>query len=339
MRPELTVLRKQLAVPVVALLLTHVVGTLGFWVLWRDEGGTVLDALFMTFITITTIGFGEVHPLGSAGRLLTMVLAAGGIGSLFYSFTVSLEWAASEETRAARRNRKMQKQIDTLTGHYVIAGFGRVGREAAGELTASKVAVVVVDPSEENIALATGRGFACLKGDATEDAVLRAVGIERAKGLIVTTANDATNLYVVLSARLLSPSLFIASRAADDLSVPKLERAGANRAISPYAIGGRRLAHLMLRPRAVDFLDTALQRGDKSLGIGEILIGAGKGAAARSLESLDALRATGAIVLAVINKADGAVAPPRAELVLSPGDHLLALGTDDQLAELERLVA
>lgn len=338
MRRELIALRNRLAVPLVALVVTHLVGTAGFWLLWRDRGGTVLDALFMTFITITTIGFGEIHPVGTEGRLLTMVLAAGGIGSLFYTFTVALDWAASDEVRAARRLRKMQQTIDGLSGHYVIAGFGRVGREAATELTAGGAQVLVIDPSPENVALAIDRGFPAMKGDATDDATLRAAGISRARGLIVTTDSDATNLYVVLSARLLSPTIFIASRAVDDHSVPKLERAGANRAISPYAIGGRRLAHLMLRPRAVDFFDSALRTVDRSIGISEILISGTLGAAGKPLESLNVHQATGATVLAVIQKADGAVTTPRPGLVLHEGDHLLALGTDAQLAQVEQLV-
>lgn len=338
MSRELLALRNRLAVPLVALALTHVVGTLGFYLLWHDRGGSLLDALFMTFITITTIGFQEVHPLDTGGRVLTMAVAAGGIGSLFYTFTVSLDWAASDEVRAARRNRKMQKAIDQLVGHYVVAGFGRVGREATTELIHDGAQVLVVDPSDENIARAIDRGVPALKGDATDDATLRAAGITRAKGLIVTTDSDATNLYVVLSARLLSPTIFIASRAVDDLSVPKLERAGANRAISPYAIGGRRLAHLMLRPRAVDFFDSALRSTDKSIGISEIVVSS-RTAAGGTLEQLNVLVATGATVLAVIQKSDGAVATPRPGLVLHEGDHLLALGTEQQLAQVARLVA
>lgn len=338
MRRELMVLRSRLAVPLVALALTHVAGTGGFWLLWRDRGGSLLDALFMTFITITTIGFGEVHPLGTGGRLLTMGLAAGGIGSLFYTFTVVLDWAASDEVRAARRLRKMQSVIDGLSGHYVIAGFGRVGREAAAELAEAGVRALVIDPNPENVEGAIARGLPALKGDATDDQTLRAAGIIRARGLIVTTDSDATNLYVVLSARLLAPTIFIASRAIDDHSVPKLERAGANRAISPYAIGGRRLAHLMLRPRAVDFFDSALRSVDKAFGISEIRITATRGAAGVPLESLNVHQATGATVLAVIQKRDGTVATPRPGLVLHEGDHLLALGTDAQLAQVERLI-
>jgi len=327
-------LQRRLAVPLIALVVAHIVGTLGYWLLWRGQGGTLADGLFMTFTTVTTIGFGEVYPLDGYGRLLTMVIAVGGIGSLFYSFTVALDWATSGEVQARRRRRKMRDQIDALTDHYVLAGFGRVGREASRELDASGKRVVVIDVDDENVAAATEAGWPTIKGDASDDDALRAAGIERARGLIVTTANDAANLYIVMSARLLAPKLFIVSRAVDSKAVPKLERAGADRAVSPYAIGGKRMAHLMLSPRAVDFFETALQRGRKALSIGELQVTTGSRAAG---ESLDALRKRGggATILAVLRGPDGTVEVPTDSLILGSGDHLLALGTDEQLEQLE----
>lgn len=335
--PERRSLLNRLRVPAVLLALTHVVGMAGYHALWADENGSWLDALFMTFITITTIGFSEVHPLGTAGRVLTMGLAASGIGSLFYSFTVLLDYAASDQVREARRKRKMQKAIDEMKEHFVLAGIGRVGREAAAELKASAAKFVVVDPSPEVDHFASELGVPFIRGDATDDAVLKASGIERARGLIVTTSSDATNLYVILAARMLNANLFIASRAVDDASVPKLIRAGANRAISPYAIGGRRLAHLLLSPRVVDFLETALTRGEKSLSIEDVVVPPGSTADGRTLESLK-LQETGASVLAVVR--DGApTANPRGDFKLAAGDHLLALGTNDQLVLLEQTLS
>jgi len=325
-----SVLRKRLAVPLFALVATHVIGTLGYWLLWRDQGGTFSDALFMTFTTVATIGFGEVKPLDDSGRVLTMVVAAGGIGSLFYSFTVALDWLSSGEIQAARRRRKMKEQIDALSGHYIIAGFGRVGRESSRELEASGKRMVVIDLLDEHLEAAAELGYLHIKGDASDDDVLRAAGIERALGLIATTANDATNLYIVMSARLLAPNLFIVSRAVDSNAVPKLERAGANRAVSPYAIGGRRMAHLMLSPRVVDFFETALHRGSKTLSIGELQVSSGAGVALETLRK----SAGGATVLAVL-RGDGAVELASDNLVLGAGDHLLALGTDEQLETLE----
>jgi len=157
------VLRRRLAIPFLALVITHVIGTVGYWLLWRDQGGTLSDSLFMTFTTITTIGFGEVKPLDGTGRALTMLVAAGGIGSLFYSFTVTLDWLSSGEVQVARRRRKMKEQIDKLSNHYILAGFGRVGREASQELQGSKKQIVVIDIAPENLAAAAELGWLCIK--------------------------------------------------------------------------------------------------------------------------------------------------------------------------------
>ncbi|MDX2093055.1 MAG: NAD-binding protein [Kofleriaceae bacterium] len=328
-------LARRLAIPLISLLATHVIGTVGYYLLWRDQGGTVIDALFMTFTTVATIGFGEVKPLDTAGRVLTMAIAAGGIGSLFYSFTIALDWLSSGEIQAARRRRSMRNQIDELSGHFVLAGFGRVGREASLELEQSGKRIVVIDTAPESLERAAEAGWLYVKGDASDDAVLRVAGIERAKGLIVTTGNDAANLYIVMSARLLAPQLFIVSRAVDTSAVPKLERAGANRAVSPYAIGGRRMAHLILSPRVVDFFETALHRGAQTISIGEIQIGSSSTAAGNSLDMLRQ-RAGGATILAVLRGDTGTVTVASGDLVLDGGDHLLALGTDAQLEALEQ---
>ncbi len=334
--PELRALQTRLALPVGILVATHLVGILGYHWLWRDRGGTWMDALFMTFTTVATIGYGEVRPLDDAGRIFTIAIAVTGIGSLFYTFSVGLEHLTSDSVRQSRRKRRMQERIDKLERHFVVAGYGRVGREAAHELHQARVPVVVVDPGPAVGRLAAEAGLLVLEGDAADDAVLERAGIKRARGLVVTTANDATNLYVILSARLLNPNLFIASRAVDEFSVPKLLRAGANRAISPYAIGGRRLAHLMLSPRVVDFFETAFQRGKQALRIAGLQPSAS--APRRSVGALVGTGAAGATVLAVL-RGDQVVRSPEPSFALGPDDHLLVLGTDEQIEALERAMS
>ncbi len=334
--PELRTLQARLALPVGILVATHVVGVLGYHWLWSARGGTWMDALFMTFTTVATIGYGEVKPLDDAGRLFTIAIAVTGIGSLFYTFTVGLDHLTSDSIRQSRRKRRMQQGIDRLERHFVVAGYGRVGREAAHELRAAGLPVVVVDPGPVVGARAAEAGFLVLEGDAAEDTVLERAGIRRARGLVVTTANDATNLYVILSARLLNPNLFIASRAVDEVSVPKLLRAGANRAISPYAIGGRRLAHLMLSPRVVDFFETAFQRGRQALRIAGLQ--PSPSASRRSVGALVEAGAAGVNVLAVL-RGDQVVRSPDPSFALGPDDHLLVLGTDEQIEALERAMS
>ncbi len=325
-------MRARLALPVGLLVATHLVGILGYHWLWRDRGGTWMDALFMTFTTVATIGYGEVKPLDDVGRIFTILIAVTGIGSLFYTFSVGLDHLTSDSIRLSRRKRRMQERIDKLERHFVVAGYGRVGREAAHELRQARVPVVVVDPGPAAGRIAAEAGFLVLEGDAAEDTVLERAGVRRARGLVVTTANDATNLYVILSARLLNPNLFIASRAVDETSAPKLLRAGANRAISPYAIGGRRLAHLMLSPRVVDFFETALQRGKQALRIADLQISAS--ATQRTLGVLMGGAAAGVTVLAVL-RGDQVVRSPDPAFSLGPDDHLLVLGTDEQIEALE----
>ncbi len=335
-RPELRTLQARLALPVAMLVATHLVGIVGYHWLWRARGGTWMDALVMTFTTVATIGYGEVKPLDDVGRLFTIAIAVTGIGSLFYTFSVGLDHLTSDTVRQSRRKRRMQERIDRLERHVVVAGFGRVGRQAAHELQEAGVPVVVVDPGPAVLPLAAEAGFLVLQGDAAEDEVLERAGIRRARGLVVTTANDATNLYVILSARLLNPGLFIASRAVDEESVPKLLRAGANRAISPYAIGGRRLAHLMLSPRVVDFFETAFQRGKQALRIAGLQPSAS--ARTRSVGALVESGAAGVTILAVL-RGDQVVRSPEPSFTLGTDDHLLVLGTDEQIEALERAMS
>jgi len=334
-RREQRSLRIRLLLPLSLVGAIVAVGTAGYRWLWREQGGTWMDALFMTVTTITTIGYGEVKPLDTWGRIFTMVLALTGIGSLFYTFGVVMESLVAARLADPGGRRRMQRRIEGLEGHVIVAGLGRVGRQAARELDQARAPFVVVDPGQGASRVAEERGYLFLEGDATDDLVLERAGVRRARGLIVTTANDATNMYIVLSARVLNPELSIVSRAVDEASVTKLARAGANRAISPYAIGGHRLAHLILKPTVVDFFETALSAG--ALAIEDLAVAPDSAGAGKSLEALDIRRATGANVLAILRAGTPLVSPP-GDFVLQSGDQLVALGTGAQLARLEHLI-
>lgn len=331
-------LRARLVLPLALLLAVTGLGSAGYYWMWRAAGGTWLDALYMTVTTITTIGFGEVRPLDSAGRILTMVLAVTGIGSLFYTLGVVMEYLVAIRLADPRGRRRMERRIEALQGHVIVAGLGRVGRQAAQELHAAGTPFVVVDPGPGAPRHAEEPGYLLLQGDATEDAVLVRAGVRRARGLIVTTSNDATNMYIVLSARVLNPGLYIVSRAVDEASVTKLTRAGANRAISPYAIGGHRLAHLILNPAVVDFFETALRKGTEALAIEDLAVPPESPTVGQTLEALQIRRTTGATILAILRDSNPLVSPPGDFRVLA-GDQLLALGTGEQLRHLERLIA
>jgi voltage-gated potassium channel len=219
----------------------------------------------------------------------------------------------------------------------IVAGMGRVGRQAALELHDAGAPFVVIDPSESAVQFGLERGYPGLVGDAARDDVLEHAGIRRARGLIVTTGDDATSVYVVLSARVLNPELYIVARATDEAGVTKVLRAGANRAVSPYAIGGHRLAHLMLSPAVVDFFETAFRRGQDALAIEDLLLPADSPCVGRSLDALDIRRATGATVLAILRDGNPVASPP-GDFALAAADRLLALGTGDQLRRLEKMI-
>ena len=337
-RAEVRSLRGRLLLPLALVGGVVAVGTLGYYWLWRGQGGTWMDALFMTVTTITTIGYGEVKPLDTWGRLFTMVLAITGVGSLFYTLGVVMEYVVVQRLADPGGRRRMERRIEELRGHVIVAGLGRVGRQAAQELRHARTQFLVVDPGPAAARHAEEHGYLWLPGDATDDAVLERAGVRRASGLIVTTGNDATNMYIILSARVLNPDLYIVSRAVDDTSVTKLTRAGANRAISPYAIGGHRLAHLILKPAVVEFFETALRAGSDALAIEDLAVPPDSPATGQTLDTLNIRRVTGATVLAILREGNPLANPP-GDLVLSKGDQLLALGTGEQLARLERLIA
>ena len=331
-------LRVRLALPAALVFLVTTVGTVGYAWLGREQGATWLDALFMTVTTITTIGYGEIIHLSSVGRIFTMFVAIFGIGSLFYSLTIVMDYLVSRRINDPLGAKRMQREIDKLKSHIIIAGLGRVGKQAAAELYESNIPFIIVDPGTEAQHFAHQHGYLHFLGDASDDEVLTKVGIARAKGLIVTTGDDANNLYIVLSARVLKSDLYIVSRAVDDASIPKLVRAGANRAISPYAIGGRRLAHLILSPTVVDFFDTVIKRDEQSLNLEGIKVPIGAKIIGQSLASLEALERTGASILVILR--DKNVLPnPDPETILCAEDQLLALGTVEELDVLEAMIS
>lgn len=336
--PRIEALRGRLRPPLAMLGIVIAGGTLGYYSMWRDAPGAWLDALYMTVITITTVGYGEVRPLGPAGRVFTMAVAITGVATLFYTATVVMEYIVTVRLAdPGGRRRRMERQIAALADHVIVAGVGRVGRQACEVLAAAGQRFVIIDPSAARAEYAAARNYLFIGEDATEDAILERAAIRRARGLVVTTGNDATNMYIVLSARVLNPKLYIVSRAVDEASVPKLTRAGADRAISPYAIGGHRLAHLILSPTVVDFFETALQRGNESLNIESIALVTGSGAVGRTLGSLDIRRVTGVTILAIMRNGNPVPNPP-GDFVLAAGDQLLALGTTTQLDQIERLI-
>jgi voltage-gated potassium channel len=255
---DLSTLRKRLYLPLSIVLATFVIGTVGFYLIWRSESATWLDAFFMTAITVTTIGYGEVHPLNTAGRLWAITVALFGTVTFAYSFTVLMDFFV-ERRFATLKGDPMQHQVSQLKGHIILVGFSNIAQQTALDLQKAGLPFVIVDTDPALREAAIEHNFLWLVGDPTHDDMLEKLNIFSAKGLIVATDNEATNLYVVLSARVLNPALYIVSLALNEEGVRKLVRAGADRTISSYTIVGRRLARLMMSPDTVDFFDTVFE--------------------------------------------------------------------------------
>ena len=306
-----------------------VVGTAGYLVI--EPGWSLLDALYMTVITLTTVGFREVQPLTDVGRVWTMALAIGGVGLIFGSVGIVAEYLVVEATSGRREAQRMIDAMKNLSGHYILCGYGRVGLTVARELVHAGRKVVVIDVLPESLARARREGFLEVEGDATEEATLRAAGIERAKGLITTIDSDAHNVYVILSARALNPDLFVVARANSADSEAHLMQAGASRVVSPYSMAGHRLAELATRPRVVDFIDAALSHGELAFSMEEVEVGPGSPADGTTV---GALRESGVFVLAIVEGERSYEANPPAGRVLEVGETLVVSGSVARLREL-----
>ncbi|WP_245663293.1 potassium channel family protein [Nocardia inohanensis] len=310
-----------------AFLLVAMVGTLGYRIL----GFGYLDALYQTVTTITTVGFREVHPLSPAGQVFTMALILFGAGTAFYMFGVLLEALIEGHLHQHLERRRMNKQIQRMRGHIIVCGWGRVGRSTAQYLNGLGKSIVVVDREPQRL---VDIEFPCILGDVTDDSVLEAAGIEHAHALIAALDGDADNVYVTLSSRAMRSDLVIIARARTESSKSKLLRAGANRAVNPQLIGGRRMAAFALQPNVAEFLDVVMHDENLEFRIEEILIDPDSPVLDRALADIDLRGATGALVLAV-RTADGRfVANPNGDIRLRPGTVLIALGTPPQLAAM-----
>jgi len=322
----------------VALLIIAVFvgGTLGYVLI---EGWSPWDAFYMTVITVTTVGYGEVHPLSQAGRAFTVVVLLTGVGAFFSAFTIFMAHLAEGGFLERREQRRLARMLDALTDHFILCGFGRMGEVIAREFTRHEVPFVVIERNPERMHLAMDQGYLAVEADASNEEALRRVRIDRARGLVAAVGTDAENVYAVLSARLLKPDLFIVGRAESEDSRAKLKRAGADRVISPYHLGGLQLAQTAMRPAVVDFVELATSSENLDLNLEQVHIETGSSLAGRSL--IDAgLRKRFGVVVVGIRRADGRMEfNPEPETAMNAGDDLVVMGRGDSLKHLETAAA
>ena len=323
---------RHLAAIVIALILVTIIGMAGFHYI---EGWSWFDGLYMVITTFSTIGYQEVHPLSHAGRVFNVVLILTGVSLVFLGIGSLTQALLEFELRNFFGRRKMQREIDRLSDHYVICGAGRVGRSAARELARKPAPFIIVEQNEIKAAQFAG-DWLMLVGDATQEHTLRQVHIERARGLVAATTTDATNLYIVLTARSLNPHLKIIARASEEDAEKHLLKAGADSVVSPYLFAGQRIAQSFLRPHVVSFLDTATTHLGMDLEIGEISVTADSSFAGKTIETSRIRQERGVIVLA-IKRQQGMRFNPAPDDPIEAGDYLIAMGEPAQLKQLQEM--
>jgi voltage-gated potassium channel len=326
--------RRRFAVALVIISLVLLIGTIGLVLL---EGWPPFDALYMVVTTVATVGYGEIRPLSMVGRTFIMVLIVVGAGTVLYALTALAEALIEGQVAPANvLSRRQRQRVRKMRDHVIVCGFGRVGAQVAAELAREGVPVVIVDSDAEALARAAAAGYAGLTGDASSDAALTEAGIARARGLVATTNSDANNVYVTLAARALRPDLFIVARVDRDEAASRLRTAGADRVISPYHLGGRRMASLVLRPAVVDFVDTILQSQDGPLRMEEVLVREQAPLAGMAVGDMRLRLEIDVTVLALVKPGGGVLANPPPPTVISAGDVLVVLGRLDMLDLLEQ---
>ena len=320
--------------PLLILALVFCYGTLGYMVLLH---WTLIDALFMTLTTVTTVGYEEVHPLGAGGRVFTMTVIVSGVGTMLYTFGIFGELLVEGQLARYARSRRMERRVEDLRDHFIVCGYGRMGTQVSEEFAHLQTPFVVVDSGQAPLERLRASRLLFVEGDATSDETLLQAGILRAKGLVSAVDSDERNVFITLTARALNPALFIVARSSFPDSVEKLRRAGANQVVSPYLMGAHRMAALAVRPVAVDVLDTVLHGENIDLVVEEFIVPPASRLLGRTLGD-SGLRSAGANVLAIRKRSGQLRINPPDSLVLESDDLLVAIGTREQVDAAERLL-
>jgi voltage-gated potassium channel len=310
-------------------------GALGYMFL---ENWDFMDALYMTVITIATVGYGEVHPVSAYGRIFTMVLILLGVGYFLYVAGNIIQFLVEGRIRLVLGRRKLDTQINKLKGHYIICGYGRIGRVLARFLTARYIDVVVIERNQSRVAKMDEDGVLYLVGEATDEAILEKAGIQRAKGLITAVATDADNVFLVLIANQLNPKLFIVARAGQNAAKKTLLAAGADKVISPYDLGARRMAHAILRPTVIRFLEMAFADESVDIQIEEIRVGPNSRMVGLTLKD-SGIRQDYDLMIMVIRQSDDSMRfNPKADTLIEAGDVMVVVGSAKNIKRLERVL-
>jgi len=319
-----------------AILVTLAIGTVGFVVIAHYPP---FDAFYMTLTTMTTVGYGEIHPLNHAGRIFNSFLIVFGVTTIFIAIGAMTQTIIEQEFGLVIGKRRIKRMIDNLKDHYIVCGFGRVGRGAADELQHAGVPFVVVDTNPDRVERAMTAGMLAVVGDSTHDETLRHLRIERASGLVAALATDADNLFVLLSAKGLNPKIYVAARAAEESAEEKMRRAGADAVFAPYSITGHRLAQSLLRPHVVQFLDFTMRDFGMDVSIEQVRVSETSEVVSKTIRDMQLSRDLGVIVMAIRKSSGQMLFNPPADTAVHGGDYLIVMGQLQKLRALESLIA
>jgi voltage-gated potassium channel len=315
--------------------LVLLIGTMGYMGI---EGWKLIDSLYMTIITITTVGFKEVHEVSLIGQVFTIILICMGMGIIAYTLGMVAQVMVEFQVRSILGRRKLGLKIKSIKNHYIICGYGRIGRIISQELKANRIPMLVIDNNPDSKQILEQHEIPYIIDDATSEDVLLEAGIERAKGLVSVVLSDADNLFITMTARGLNPDLFILARADEEQTNKKLLRAGANRVVLPYLIGGQKMAHTITKPAVTDFLELTVNDKDIELEMGELLVNQQSRLNGVALAD-SGIRQEMNVIIVAIRKKNGEMAfNPSSETRIEAGDTLIALGDSNDLQMLSSIL-
>lgn len=311
------------------------VGTIGFVVI---DGFTIFDAFYLTLVTITTVGYSEIGTLSQSGRVFNVGIIITGVLALLLAMGTLTQTVLELELSNYFEKRRAKRMIQKMENHFILCGYGRMGRGAARELAAAKAPFIIIDKNEEKVEMAMNLGFLAVQADCTRDETLREVGIDRALGVISTLGTDADNLFLVLSAKSLNPKLRVATRVSEEEAEAKMQRAGADVIYAPFSTAGARMSQSLLRPHVHEFLDFTTSTMGMDVRIEQVQVSVNSEFTSKSLGQAQLRRDLGVIVLA-IRKINGEMQfNPPAEAPIVSGEHLIVMGPAEKLRQLEKLL-
>ncbi len=319
----------QLKIGLFALASIIIIGTVGFEII--EEDMTILDSFYMTIISITTTGFKEVHDLSAAGRVFTIFLIITGVLAIGYTGGKGAQIIIEKQVF---RRRRMSRKLDVIGNHYIVCGYGRMGKQVCESLTENEVAFVVIENDEKEIELLIDKNYLFVNGDATADDTMRKAGIDRAKGLVACIQSDAENVFATLSAKELNPEVYVVARAVDEGTESKLQKAGANRVVKPYELGGNRMVQLLLRPGVIDFIDDVAKDKNIDISLEEINLNSKSTLIGKTLVDSPIRRDLNIIIVAISRKSGKFIYNPKSTEAFEDGDKLIAIGEKGSLKKL-----